>query len=43
MSANSHKQRYDQLMTWLSTRPSKEGKGPAKKESRLDYYKKRGN
>jgi len=44
MSKNSAKQRYEQLMSWLSTYPpSPKHKNKNKKESRLSYYSKKNN
>jgi len=44
MSKISPKQRYTQLMSWLSTyAPSPKSKNKPKKESRLTYYNKKGN
>jgi len=43
MSTTSSKQRYAQLMEWLGTIKKTEAKGATKKQSRLDYYKTKGN
>ena len=43
MSKSSPKQRHTQLMSWLDTFKKRTVKtGKPKRESRMDYYKKRG-
>ena len=43
MSLSSPKQKYVQLSDWLATFKKKsDTKGTAKKDSRSDYYKKKG-
>lgn len=42
MSKTSSKQRYTQLMSWLDTFKKKSKVSKPKKQSRLDYYAKKG-
>jgi len=41
MSKTTSKQKYLQLIEWLGTLKKTPGKSPAKKESRLSYYKRK--
>lgn len=44
MSTSSAKQKYTQIRSWLDTfkKSSDNAKAPNKRESRSDYYKKKG-
>ena len=42
MSKISAKQRYTQLMSWLSSRPGKQVEKKQENKSRLSYYDKKG-
>lgn len=43
MSKISAKNRYTQLMSWLETRNNKIKASNPKKQSRIEYYKNKGN